>query len=862
MKPRLKKTGALISLLLFLCSSSFAQGRSPSVERQQFESALAVEEPSARVTSLQSFLAAHPNSNYALKAKEELVKSWAQLADDQLAGKNLDQALLSFREALAALPKQVSDRFFEETVARIPLAVSVRGYRDEALALARELETRFSAEAKRLGAIGEFYMSLEAVGDAIRVLESTAQLAPDEARVHRSLGSAYRMGLRLGDAAAEFQQAVRLDPRDKRTYYELASLYRAQGAYEEAGKLYRKQLEIEPKHTPSLKGLALTHLAQGKEDLAVSELKKMRESAGSDKEITQDNYLQTQLAFYYLAQRKVPQAKKAAELALTVEPRYSWARIAAAEVDLAEGRYFEAERHVLTALRYANFPTLYFMLGKVYLVVEDFNDALDQFAKAFSYTPTGKFKISLGGVTEREAEGLDDLLARERQAALFVAESPTTELQFNLAEALVRLDALLRSTKSPSEGSDKDRPGASAGDRNIAEIEKAATNFIEADGYRRAFRSLYVAQRLAQQGVALELAVKSAQQSLDLAEVATEAEGSLPDYPNYDRAGRLRVFRGRAADTLGQALLKLGRIKEAIDALNISVAAYGQLPEGRRALWHLAVAKESNGEEREALDLYIAGYEPPSPESAGSDVNRTIIELLYRKVHGSLQGLDTRIGKSAGTSEGKMIAASTLSQPDTKAPKSTTPTAKTPKASKEVKRENGLTKPLAGGGGDKNKSAAAVLPSISADQPSALVQLATEEPRASLKRTPLPPENSVEELPPAKQLTLPSLDWDKNLSLLAPTQIVVLPHLDLDLDQPADLPAPLKKEETTRASKEKAESLSPQPPATDGPTSTRPRLSTRPRRALSSAPDQTPAEPSLHTRRRRVQETGERSPKR
>jgi len=395
MKCQLKKTGAWTSLVLLLCAL-LAPGSAQTPERRQLDQALAVEEPSARITALERFLEAHPNSKQAETAREEIVRSWAQMADTELLKKNIDRAMSYFRRALAVFPRKVSDRFFEETAARIPLAASVRGYRDEAVLLARELEARFQTEPRKLATMGEFYLSVEAPLEAIRALELAAQLAPDEAAAHGRLGAAYRQGLRLDDAAAEYQQAIGLDARDKQSYFELANLYRAQGAYEEAVKLYRQQLEIDPKHIPSLKGLALTLLAQRKEDLATATLNQARELRGSADEIKQDLYLQTQLAFYYLAQGKINQARQAAETVISIEPRYSWARIAAAEVDLAEDRYFDAERNLLAAMRYANFPTLHFTLGRVYLAVEDFEGALAEFAKAFSFSPPKEFKTGFG----------------------------------------------------------------------------------------------------------------------------------------------------------------------------------------------------------------------------------------------------------------------------------------------------------------------------------------------------------------------------------------------------------------------------------------------------------------------------------
>lgn len=831
MKLLLKKTGALIGPLLLLCCVALAQDEVQIPERQELDAALALEHPSARIEALERFLAQHPNSPYTTTVQEGIVTSWAQLAESQLVEKNLDQALFYFRKALAALPQKVSDRFFEETLARIPLAISVRGYRNEAVEMARQLEPLLATQAKQLAALGEFYMSVEAPIEAIRVLEAATELMPDDAPLRRTLSSAYRMGLRLDDAIAELQLAIGLDPQDKRAYYELANLYRSYGAYQDAIKLYHKQLEIEPKHLASVKGLALTYLAQGREDLAAIELGKARNLAGSDQELARDLHLQTQIAFYHLTQGQIEQAQKAVEQALIVEPRYSWARIAAAEAELAKGRYFEAEQHLLVALQYADFPTLRFTLGKLYLTVESFDDALDQFAKAFTYTQHGKFRSRLGGVLEVQATGVGNLLSREHQSALFLFEPPTSERGFRLAESLVRLDSCLRVAKA-----------AGTGAEDSAKVEKAALDFIEADSARQAFRALYVAQRLAHSGQALELAVKLAAQAFDAAEAVTEADGSLRDYPNFDREGRLRMFRGRAADAKGWALLKLGRIQEAIAALSIAVETYGKLPEHKRALWHLAAAKETAGELNEALELYLAGYEPPALPGRGSDVNRAIIEMLYRKVHGSLQGLEARIGRPPAISGTDLMAASRSPHPTTDYSGTSTASKATPTESTE--RE--LKKTPSNLNIHSHPSTAVMLPSLRASSFSLPLPESSPE---SLNWPSAPAEALADAPPPSKPVTLPrinqagvhtSLLRDQPAPFLAPDPFAeMLQRLAQYLESAQSVPTIKPRTVTAETAP---------PPATSG----RPRRVTATKNDQKTPSDQETAKPPTHTRKRRV----------
>ena len=610
----------------------------------------AIEDPAARAAALRKFLEANNSSYLTLAEREGIVMRWAQMAESDLGRSDVERGMEKFRRAIAGIPGRVTDRFFEETVIRIPFALSARGYRNEAIELARELERRFAKEPPRLASLGEFYMTIEATGDAIRALETASKLAGEEAKTDRLLGSAYRMGLRLDDAIAEYQLAAGLDATDKRAYYEMANLYRAHGAYADAIKLYRKQLEIAPKHSSSHKGLALAYLAQGDEERMAAALDQARDLRGSIEEITGDVYLQTQLAFYYLAQNKLKQAQQAVAAALLVEPRYSWARIAAAEVDLANGKYFDAERNLIAARNYASFPTLHFTLGKLYLVVEDFDGALEQFSKAFNYSPQGRFTARLGGVFDAQADNLKELLSREHQAAIFLAEAPTSDETFKIAEGLVRFTTSLRAIKTTTNSSPKGENdnGVKGAAQNaaeprrgqIAELERAAMDFIGAENSRRSFRMLSVAEKLAQAGVATGLAIELAEQALGLAEAATEPEGSLREYPNYDRNGRLAIFRGRAFSAKGWALFKADKIQEAAAALAWSSQAYGPLPEGRRAMWRLATVKETQGELKEALDLYIAGYEAPA---SGSELDRAVIESLYRKINGSLEGLDKRL---------------------------------------------------------------------------------------------------------------------------------------------------------------------------------------------------------------------------
>jgi len=125
------------------------------------------------------------------------------------------------------------------------------------------------------------------------------------------------------------------------------------------------------------------------------------------------------------------------------------------------------------------------------------------------------------------------------------------------------------------------------------------------------------------------------------------AAGGTPDIPEAPRNILSNLVRGRIEDTSGWALYNRDKFDAAVEHLQRAVTI---LPEGtpaaRAALWHLGVALERQDKKAEALSNYIKSYNSGDPDP----VRRTLIEQLYRKVNGSLDGLNERIGPGFETS--------------------------------------------------------------------------------------------------------------------------------------------------------------------------------------------------------------------
>jgi tetratricopeptide (TPR) repeat protein len=628
-----------------------------------------------RISLLEKFIAANRGSSLENEARETLMREYALKGEQALREAAPQQALQAFKAAFRAAPATINDKVFGQYIFPLPMAVNAFGYRAESAELMRSFEVRFEGEPNRLVEIGFFYVQIEAPFEAVRVLELAAKQAPQDHRVHNSLGSAYLISLRLEDAAAEFQRAIELDGKDEFASLNLGNLARAMGDFERAVSYYRKQISLKPDDAEAHGGLAIALLALGRDEEGAPEILRARELGPADYRFL------TQLCFFYVSRKKATLARPLIEQAAQIEPRYAWAFIAKAETDALEGRFGDALATLITAQNQAGFATLTFALAKALMALDGYDQATEVMGKAFAVNGDGEFEALLGGAIKARSRRLDLLLERERQAALFLSFDPTTSLQYKLAEAIARIDHYSKvalaarkqasqaaarkrgrpgQTKAPDATEDEETKGAtrprraavppsltaelSAGrDANLAgvpDLLQAITTFTTLDDGRQAFRMVWVARKLTEADLALDAAEQLARRAIAIADTATGPAGSMRDAPGLDREGRRAMLLGRAYDALGWAQFKKGNTRGALDSLIKAVEVYPTSLDRKTAIWHLAVATQEAGDDRRALDLYIASYEPESPTAV---VRRAQIEALYKKLNGSLTGLDQKL---------------------------------------------------------------------------------------------------------------------------------------------------------------------------------------------------------------------------
>jgi hypothetical protein len=242
------------------------------------------------------------------------------------------------------------------------------------------------------------------------------------------------------------------------------------------------------------------------------------------------------------------------------------------------------------------------------------------------------------------------LLARERQASIFQPTAADTDANAKMLKALM---AFTEAINPP--------PGQSI---NEAEVVAAGQEFAAGDDAMRAFRQVYVASRLLKKRMALPTVIELGQAAMLGVEAALDtgaptvavqadhlkeirataiAVGGTPSVDTAPRSALSALLRGHIEDLIGWALFNQDKKQEGVTHLRLAV---GVLPERtpvwREALWHLGSALEAEGKNEQALLYYMKNYVTGLPDP----IHRAIIEALYRKVNGSLDGLDEKIGPS------------------------------------------------------------------------------------------------------------------------------------------------------------------------------------------------------------------------
>ncbi|MDQ1638373.1 MAG: hypothetical protein QOF62_1712 [Pyrinomonadaceae bacterium] len=607
----------------------------------------------ARVITLKKFLAAHPDSSARPRALELLISSYAASGDELLkkgdSAAGVEQLLLAISEA----PATSSDKLFAGVISQIPLNLYLRGERAAADTAARNIIAKFGSDPNRLLSVAGFYIAIERGEEARQIAMQAIKLAPDLAAAHQTLGLAWHVSLRLEEAASEYKRALELDPKSKAARRGLADLRRAFGKDEEALALYRDLVASDATDKGARAGLVISLLDLGRTDEARTE---MDSALKAD---PKNLPLLSSTAYWFAAHKENEVALGLGNRAVEVEPRYTWSHVAVARALIAQRNPLAAEGVIRFARQYGKFPTLDYELANALVSAGLYDEAAEVLTQTFRFR-NDKIETQLGGRITAQATNFIDLLTPERQASLFQLAAADSE-----SGSKVLKDLLLFATAlNPATGTINEQAAIAA-----------AKEFASGNDAARAHRELYAAGRLLQKGIGFQTAYELAEAArtsaaaaltvpaVTLAVQADEyrdiraraiSAGGTADIVDAPANVLSNILRGHIEDTSGWALFNLDKVDEAADHLNRAVNI---LPAGtpglRASQWHLGAALERQGKNEEAISYYIKSYSAGGPDP----VRRAVIEKLYRRVNGSLEGLDERLNGAGSGAVGETAPA-------------------------------------------------------------------------------------------------------------------------------------------------------------------------------------------------------------
>ncbi len=607
-------------------------------EKAEWEKASNVPDTAGRVAALQKFNETFPKSDKRTDALELISATRGQMGNEKMVAGDITGAVALFKLAATETPKPISDPLFTESLSKFPANLFFRGERDAAFEIAKTLEEKADANVGQLLNIASFYMSVENGTEAKRVAENAIRLNPESSPAWQTLGLANRMDFLLDESATAYGKALAVEPDSLAARRGLAEMKRSLGKADEAVTLYREILAKDAENLPAQTGLVLALFDAEKRTDAEAELaKSLAANPGNV-------ILLASAAYWYAAHNEGERAVDLAQKSIAVDPRFIWSHIAWARGLMVQKKPIEAEKILLAARRYGEFPTLEYEMASARLAAGFYRDAAEELAKSFS-VKDGVVSTKLGGRVPRESRSFIELVGPERRASIF---APTAA---DDPENAARLTALLELKQQL----DAAEPKADA-------VAAAADAFIRGDDKMKVHRQIFAATQMLDKKIAPPKVVEIAKATVGYVEAGLDApsataavlaselyesraiataRGEYLNIPDVSRFTLSAILRGRVEEINGWALYEMDnptesvlRLRRAVSVLPVDSAWW------RSGMWRLGSALALSGKDAEALEAYIKCY-----KSGTADAFRYgVIESLYKRLNGNTEGLEAKIG--------------------------------------------------------------------------------------------------------------------------------------------------------------------------------------------------------------------------
>lgn len=624
-------------------------------ENAEWEKALAIADSNERIAAIKKFLNAFPKTKKNDLALEILVTLRADIGNERLLAGDLVTASDFFRTAAAEAPKPIPEKLFTDKLSKFSSNLFFRGAQVEAVEIAKLLEERADTNSAQLLNIAAFYLSVEMGSEARRVTENAIKLTPSSSAAFQTLGLANRVDFRIEQSAVAYAKALELEPDSITARRGLAEMNRSLGKPEEAETLYREILTKDATNQPAQTGLILAQFDAGKRAEAETAL------AASLTTNPGNVILLAGAAYWYAAHNEADKSIEFGRKAIAAEPRFIWSHIALARGLMLQNKPLEAERTLLAARQYGNFPTLEYEIATTRIAAGFYREAAETLAKSFTIRD-GSISTHLGGRVNREAASFTELIAFERRASIF---APTAA---DDVAGAAQLRALLDFTNV-----------INVADVSSSTASVAADKFVGADDKMKIHRQLFAASQLLNKRLGpekiIELtksAVTSVDVTLDLptASAAVFADelyrsrtmaAERDEYIQVPKIARLTlsaILRGRIEELSGAALLQMGNTAESVVRFKRAVSVLpAESVWWRSSNWRLGTALEATNKNLEALDAYYKSYKGGTPDP----IKYSILESLYKRINGNTDGLEVRIGRNPLVVSDSIVAQKTES---------------------------------------------------------------------------------------------------------------------------------------------------------------------------------------------------------
>lgn len=633
-----------------------AVGSQPDQDKYDFQTAADLNDPAARADAFVAFAGKYPESELVMQAREYATAARAEMAAKAIEAGENEEGVRLFRLAVDVAPEPVSEKLFTGVLLQIPNNLFFSGLREASFELASMIEKKVAEDAKKLLGIATFHLAVENSFDSKRLAERAIRLDPELPAGYQTLGLANRLGFDLAASEAAYVKALELDPASNVSRRSLAEIKRSLGKPEEAIALYDAVIASDPSDASAGTGRTLALFDAGRVSEAESSLETLL-SVNSKNMV-----LLSGAAYWYAANGDPQKAIEFANRALAVEPRYTWSYIALARGLIAADRPLEAERILISALRFGNFPTLDYQIAAARLKAGFYREAAEAVANSFSVTD-GMVKTRLGGRVERTSDSLIDLISPERQASIFQPRSADDATNAEKLKKLLLFSTVLEAGSSPEI------------------VSEAADRFVEGTDPMRTHRLIFAATRLIEKEVALEKASDLAREAVGSVEGSLEitspeaavlademyasrkvamSQGSTIVVPEVPKQTLERILRGRIEELDGWAAFKRGDNDEALVHLKRAASIVPADSAWSRSVhWKLGTVFETMERDAEALDNYVISYRAGEQTEA----RKSVIEKVYIMVNGSREGLEQRLSADTVRTE---TASMFLKQPPDK----------------------------------------------------------------------------------------------------------------------------------------------------------------------------------------------------